>query len=90
MNTRSHYIYYVMIEINYLMRGIGILTSAIFSKLTFVSVLVMLTGAPVCGLHMTEMPKDLMTTVVEPQNRKISLKLPLRQPMFQHAGQILY
>jgi hypothetical protein len=64
------------------MRGIRHLGSAHFSRLFLVCVIVMATGASVCALHTTKLPKDLQTTVSEPIKRQISLKLPLRQPLF--------
>ncbi len=36
---------------------------------------------------MIKMPKELQTTIVEPQMRRISLKLPLRQPVFHWTFQ---
>lgn len=46
------------------------------------SVIVMVMGSAVNALHMTKMPANLQTTKAEPLMRKISLKLPLQQPMF--------
>lgn len=37
---------------------------------------------PVHALYTSEMPEKLQTTVQEPRERRISLKLPLEQPMF--------
>ena len=46
------------------------------------AVIVIVLGSTVNALHMTKMPANLQTTIAEPQMRKISLKLPLQQPMF--------
>jgi hypothetical protein len=64
------------------MRGISHLSSIVLSKLFLTCIIVVTTGTSVSALHMTKMPKDLQTTVAEPQKRQISLKLPLRQPVF--------
>ena len=64
------------------MRGISHLSSIVLSKLFLTCIIVMTTGISVSALHMTKMPQDLQTTVADPQKRQISLKLPLRQPVF--------
>ncbi len=51
-----------------------------FCVLAFAIVLMLGTSAE--ALHMTKMPKELQTAIVEPCMRTIVLKLPLRQPVF--------
>lgn len=64
------------------MRGISYLSSIVLNKLFLACIIVMTMGTSVNALYMTKMPEDLQTTVAEPQERQISLKLPLRQPVF--------
>jgi hypothetical protein len=53
------------------------------SKILFLAVIiVMVAGNTVNALYMSKKGGDLKTTIAGPQMRKISLKLPLKQPMF--------
>ncbi len=49
---------------------------------TLAVAMVLLAGTSADALRMTKIPKELQTTTLEPRMRTISLKLPLRQPVF--------
>ena len=48
---------------------------------------VLVSASSAYALRMTKMPKELQTAIVEPRMRTISLKLPLRQPVFHWTFQ---
>jgi hypothetical protein len=53
------------------------------SKILFLTVIiVMVSGNTVKALYMSKKGGDIQTAIAGPQMRKISLKLPLKQPMF--------
>jgi general secretion pathway protein G len=64
------------------MKSINHFSSVYFKILSLAAIIVMVMGTVVNALHMTKMPKNIQTTMAEPQMRKISLKLPLQQPVF--------
>ncbi len=49
--------------------------------------IVLVAGTSAVALRMTKMPKELQTTTVESRMRTISLKLPLKQPIFHWTFQ---
>jgi len=48
---------------------------------------ILMAGTYADALRMTKMPKELQTTTAEPRMRTISLKLPLKQPVFHWTFQ---
>ena len=64
------------------MKRIGRLLALGTRLWTLVAALIFAAGTSAYALHMAKMPKQLQTTIAEPRMRTLSLKLPLRQPMF--------
>ena len=54
---------------------------------TLAVAIVLMAATSADALRMTKMPKELQTTTIEPRMRTISLKLPLRQPVFHWTFQ---
>jgi hypothetical protein len=48
---------------------------------------VLVSASSAYALRITKMPKEIQTTIIEPRMRTISLKLPLRQPVFHWTFQ---
>ena len=64
------------------MKDIRHLSLAVICIMSFAWIIIMATASSVYALLVTEIPKDLQTTVSEPQKRFINLVLPLLQPDF--------
>jgi hypothetical protein len=64
------------------MKSINYFSRLFLNMVSLAGIIVMAMGTTVYALHVTKMPKDLQTKVLEPQMRQISLKLPLQQPAF--------